>query len=41
MLLDGHGNIANDYKFHVFQGKCKRIAVCSDRFSGWRRVTGY
>ena len=41
MLLDDDVKIPNDYKFHVFQGKCKRIAVCSDRFSGGRRVTGY
>ncbi len=41
LLLDENGNLPIDYKFHVFHGKCKRIAVCVDRFSGGRRVTGY
>jgi len=41
MLLEDDGMIPNDYKFHVFHGKCKRIAVCSDRFLGGRRVTAY
>ena len=41
LLLDEEGKMPEDYKFHVFHGKCKRIAVCSDRFIGGRRVTSY
>ena len=41
LLLDEEGKIPKDYKFHVFHGKCKRIAVCSDRFAGGRRVTAF
>ena len=41
LLLDEAGKFPMDYKFHVFHGKCKRIAVCSDRFSGGRKVTAF
>ena len=41
LLLDEEGRIPMDYKFHVFHGKCKRIAVCSERFTGGRRVTAF
>ena len=41
LLLDREGNIPPDYKFHVFHGKCKRIAVCSGRFEGGRKVTSF
>jgi hypothetical protein len=41
LLLDKAGNIPVDFKFHVFHGKCRRIAVCSGRFEGGRKVTSF
>jgi hypothetical protein len=41
LLLDKEGKIPPDYKFHVFHGICKRIAVCSGRLEGGRKVTSF
>lgn len=40
LLLDEKGKIPRDFKFYTFQGKCKRIVVCTDRY-GDRKTTGY